>query len=137
MHLPDQIREALVAHARFTFPSEACGLMAADRDGELRMAYCLTNADESSTRFTVDPAEHFGALRHAEARGWHIAGAFHSHPRSEATPSRADIEGALDPSWIHFIAGPVDRAEVEVRAFRIVSGEASEIGLTAGAESRR
>lgn len=137
MHIPDQIRRAIVAHARFAFPDEACGLVAADAAGSLRMAYCLSNTERSPHRFTVDPVEHFGALQHADARGWHITGEFHSHPRSEATPSRTDVAGALDPSWIHLIAGPVDEPETEVRAYRIVDGEVSEIGLTTAAGARR
>ena len=35
MRLPDQIRDAMVAHARFCYPEEACGLLAFDDDGRL------------------------------------------------------------------------------------------------------
>lgn len=127
MNLPDEIQAAIVAHARFSFPDEACGLLASDADGHWRMAYCLTNADASSHRFTVDPDEHFGALRHAERNGWTIAGSFHSHPTSEPVPSRADIAGALDPEWVHLIAGPVEPGPIRVEAFRVVDGEARPV----------
>lgn len=128
MHLPGQIREAIVAHARWAYPYEACGLLALDVDDGLRMAYCLTNIEASSHRFTVDPTEHFGAMRHAEANGWRIAGSFHSHPHSAAEPSRADIDGALDSTWLYVIAGPVGD-EVPVRAYRIEAAGAAEIPL--------
>jgi proteasome lid subunit RPN8/RPN11 len=128
--LPAQIRQAIEAHARWAFPQEACGLLAADAAGRLRMAYCLTNVEANSSRFTVDPAEHFGAQSHAERQGWKIAGSFHSHPRSAAEPSAHDVSGALDPSWIYVIAGPVEE-QVPVRAFRIRSGFVRELDMVA------
>lgn len=132
MRLPGQIEEAILAHGAFVFPEEACGLLAADGQGELRMAYCLTNREHSSTRFTVDPVEHHGALRHAERCGWTIVGSFHTHPRSAPVPSRADIAGALDPDWIYAIAGPMDHPAPQVRLFRITNAEAVAL---AGAET--
>ncbi len=132
MLLPAQIRDAIVAHAVWAFPREACGLLAVDEAGSLRMAYCLTNVDESSYRFTVDPVEQFHAIRHAERFGWRIAGAFHSHPRSEAAPSSADIAGALDPTWVHVIAGPVGD-DTPLRAFTIRDGAVTEIDVEAAA----
>jgi proteasome lid subunit RPN8/RPN11 len=130
--LPVQIRDAIVAHAAWAYPREGCGLLAADESGSLRMAYCLTNVADSSYRFTVDPVEQFHAIRHAERLGWHIAGAFHSHPRSEASPSAADIAGALDPTWIHLIAGPVGD-DTPLRAYTIRDGLVTELELQVAA----
>ena len=126
MRLPEQIRHAIEAHTRWSYPHEACGLIASDPAGEMRMAYCLTNAEQSSSRFTVDPAEHFGAQSHAERNGWRITGSFHSHPHSAAEPSAHDIAGALDPKWIYVIAGPVG-PEIPIRMYRIRSGVATEV----------
>jgi len=122
--------EAIEAHARFCLPNEACGLVAIDGGGDVAMVYCLTNLDASPYRFTVDPNEHFGAWRHAANRGWEIGGSFHSHPDSEATPSPTDIRGALDPTWIYFVAGPTRKGASPVRAFRIRNGAADEVELT-------
>lgn len=126
MDLPESVLDAMLAHARRCYPEEACGLLAFDQAGTLRTAYCLTNADHSSTAFTIDPDDHFGALTDAEARGWEIAGAFHSHPITAAEPSRTDIAGALDPRWVHVIIGHVEVASPQVRGWRIVGGRAAE-----------
>jgi proteasome lid subunit RPN8/RPN11 len=123
--LPGQIHEAMVAHSRFTDPEEACGLVAADRQGRLRMVYCLTNAEHSTTSYTIDPTEHFGALRHAESFGWELVGAFHSHPRSAAFPSATDLRLAAEPQWIYFIVGRTG----EVRAFYLQGGGVTEATL--------
>jgi proteasome lid subunit RPN8/RPN11 len=125
--MPRQIRDAIVAHAHFCAPFEACGLLAFDRAAALRMAYCLTNVDRSRTRFTVDPNEHFRAIRHAERNGWVIAGVFHSHPASAARPSPADIAGATVSGWLHVVAGPLP--DPEVRGFAIDAEDAVEVPL--------
>ena len=122
-----QIRDAIVAHARFCAPLEACGLLALDATATPRMAYCLTNVDASPTRFTLDPNEHFRAIRHAERNGWVIAGAFHSHPASAAQPSPADIAGASASDWLHVVAGPLP--DPDVRGFAIGPAGAVEVPL--------
>lgn len=128
VRLPRQIVDAVVAHARFCLPHEACGLLAADAAGRWRMAYACTNAAASATRFTIDPVEHFRALQHAERQGWHLAGAFHSHPTSPAYPSPLDVRLAAEPDWLHVIVGRA-AVEPELRAFRIRDGRVVEEAL--------
>jgi proteasome lid subunit RPN8/RPN11 len=122
--LPDQIRQAILAHAELCSPNESCGLIAVDSSGGIRFAYPLTNADPSPVSYTIDPDEHFHAMRHAETMGWEIGGAFHSHPGGTAMPSVIDVQTALEPEWMYLIASPH-----EIRAFSIRSGEIEEIEL--------
>jgi len=125
MHLPEQMREAILAHARWAFPEEACGLLARDGSGRWRMVYCLTNADRSPRSFTVDPVEQYRAMQHAERHGWEIAGSFHSHPVGSAVPSATDVARALDPTWMYLVAGPVS-GRAAIRAYRIRAGDFTE-----------
>ena len=122
--LPDQIRQAILAHAEHCSPNEACGLIAVDSSGVIRFAYPLTNADPSPVTYTVDPDEHFQAMRHAEEMGWEIGGVFHSHPGGEATPSMIDVQAALEPDWMYVIASPD-----EIRGFVIRDGVFDEVAL--------
>ena len=112
--IPEPIRQAILTHAENTLPNECCGLIAVG-SGAIRFAYPLTNANPSPITFTVDPEEHFGAMRHAESRGWEILGVFHSHPDGEATPSPTDVAMAWDPDWIHLIAGRGELAAFLIR----------------------
>ena len=123
--MPAQV-QAMIAHAHFCFPEEACGLIAVDDDHAIRMVYATTNMDRSRVSFTVSPREHFGAIQHAERHGWSIAGSFHSHPESAAFPSARDIDGALDPGWLYVIVGLQNRIP-NVRGFRIRDYEVSEV----------
>jgi proteasome lid subunit RPN8/RPN11 len=122
--LPDQIRQAILAHAEHCSPDECCGLLAVDSTGVIRFAYPLTNADPSPVSYTIDPDEHFQALRHAEAMGWEIGGAFHSHPGGTAMPSMIDVQTALEPEWVYLIASPD-----EIRGFSIRDGVIEELSL--------
>lgn len=126
--IPSQVVQAVVAHARFCSPEEACGLLASDPAGTLRMVYAATNSDHSAVRFTVAPEEHFAALRHAERQGWTISGSFHSHPASGAYPSARDIAGGLEPDWLYLIVGLAGDPP-EVRGYRIRHRAVSEVTL--------
>lgn len=125
LHLADQIRRAISAHAANCAPDECCGLLAVDEGGRVVFAYPLTNAHPSPVSYTVEPEEHFQALRHAEAQGWEIGGVFHSHPRGPATPSAIDVKTALDPGWVYLVAAPA-----ELRGFRIIDGVIEEMELS-------
>jgi proteasome lid subunit RPN8/RPN11 len=124
LQLPDDVRRAIHAHAESCAPNECCGLLASDPEGRLRFAYPLTNTQPSPVSYTIDPDEHFGALCHAEDRGWEVSGVFHSHPNGPATPSAIDIRGALDPAWVYLIAG-----RGQIRGYRIRRGATEEIQL--------
>ncbi len=127
VEVPVEIIDAMVAHSQFTYPEEACGLVAADESGLLRMVYCLTNSERSQVIYTVDPTEHFRALQHAESQGWALVGAFHSHPQSPPFPSATDLRLAVDPDWLHFIVGL--QADPLVRGFYLRDGVISEVAL--------
>ena len=128
--MANAIAEAMFAHAVWSYPNEACGLLAMDVNGEVKMVLCLTNTDASEHRFTIDPVEHYGCVTFAEKLGWHIGGIFHSHTRSEAYPSDTDVDGGGDPSWLQVIVGPVVGANPVVRAFRFDEGIVNEASVT-------
>lgn len=125
LKIPGQIYDAMRNHSEACAPEEACGLLAADRHGALRMVYCLTNNRHSPSEYTIDPLEHFKAMQHAEANGWHLAGAFHSHPAGDAYPSSIDQAQAMEPEWVYVIVGS-DRT---VRAYRLGGGSVTAVPL--------
>lgn len=123
--LPDAVFRAMVDHARAWSPHEACGLVAGT-GGVITKLYPLDNADPSPHRFTLDPADHFSALQHADEEDEEIIGLFHSHPASAPVPSTADLEGGGDPDWLHLILG-IDDGRIAVRAYRYLDGMPSPV----------
>jgi proteasome lid subunit RPN8/RPN11 len=125
--IPSKAMSKMIDHARAWAPQEACGLVAA-LGGTVTEVYALTNMDAAPDRFTLDPAEHFAAVQNAEANGWTIAGAFHSHPSSAPIPSAADLEGGGDPDWVNLIVG-VEDGRIAVRAYRYIDGGATTVQI--------
>lgn len=117
--------DVVFAHAIAGHPNEACGLFAG-RAGRVDDVYALTNADASPISYLIDSQEQFATFREVEGCGLEIVGCFHSHVRSEAYPSRTDVERAYYPEWIYVIVSLRDE-DPELRAFRIVDGEITEL----------
>ncbi len=111
----------IFAHAREEVPRECCGLLIGAGDVVSRTVRSA-NADPSPTRYLVDPADHFSAIRSARAEGLEVIGAYHSHVAGPAMPSPTDIaEAQSDPDFLYVI---VSLADEDVRAYRFEDGRA-------------
>lgn len=124
--VPPQIREAMMAHSRWAYPNEACGLIVGN-GSRLEMVFCLTNRLASPSRYTIDPREHYGAAQFAEGRGLSILGAWHSHPNGDATMSPTDIAESPGGAWVSLIVGNFGKPSEAVRAFRTKDGRPIEL----------
>jgi proteasome lid subunit RPN8/RPN11 len=71
-------------------PHEACGLLFGSADAITAMQAVENVAENPATRFEIDPAALFAALRAERAGGPRIVGYWHSHPGGDATPSATD-----------------------------------------------
>lgn len=126
--LPDHIRQAMIAHANWAFPNEACGLIAGT-ETSVDMLFCLSNRMASPIRYSIDPSEHFGAMRYAERFDFAIIGAWHSHPDGVAAMSEADVAESPGGSWVTVVVGSRGRPHDTIRAFRTADGAAIELEL--------
>jgi proteasome lid subunit RPN8/RPN11 len=78
-------------------------------------------ADDPATRFLIDPADHFAALRTARSRGLEVVGVYHSHPASPPEPSPRDLDEFSESGQLYAIVSL--RAEpAEIRLFRFDAG---------------
>jgi proteasome lid subunit RPN8/RPN11 len=102
-----EVLEEVVAHARREVPNECCGLLLGS-DNEIDESYPARNRSDGATRFLIDPADHFAAIRHARASGRTVRGAYHSHPRGPAAPSATDAAEMTDPTLLHMIVSLQD-----------------------------
>ena len=122
MVIPAAVRDALQAHAREEAPNEACGLIVF-RDGQAVRYERGRNRLESPFRFELDIDPELWFL---EDDGYELA-VFHSHPETEAKPSRTDQE--LSGLWggrTFLIYGvKLD----ELRAWRITRDSVEELDL--------
>ncbi|MDW7981243.1 MAG: M67 family metallopeptidase [Thermomicrobium sp.] len=155
IRIPRDQYEAIVAHARQEAPREACGLLAG-RGDRVERVYPVPNRAELAVeffaerglippgrdyrpdapgaiaveRFFMDPEEQFRTLRAIETQGLEHLGSYHSHPATEAYPSRTDIElAAFWPNTLLVICSLAQPAHPVVRAFRVVDGEVREVPI--------
>jgi proteasome lid subunit RPN8/RPN11 len=118
----------ILHHARETAPRECCGLLVGSGDAVVRTVRAA-NLDPAPTRYSIDPIDHFRAIRGARADSLEVVGAYHSHPASAAIPSATDIaEATSGADFVYLIVSLVDE---DVRAYRIDEGTAVRIPLQA------
>lgn len=122
---PDQLRQ-IIAHCQSEAPNEACGFLSG-LDGRVAAVHAMTNIEPSPTSFLMDPREQIRVFRELDGRGEDLVGIYHSHPIGRPLPSRKDVEMAFYPESYYVILSLEDG--VEVRAFRIVDGHATEVAI--------
>jgi len=121
------IFDQIVAHAHDERPNECCGLLIGKSE-TIEDAVRARNVKRSATRFQVEQADHFAAIRRARAAGREVIGAYHSHPNGPSCPSETDLARLTDPSMFHVIISLAHGTRT-VRAFRIADGNFTPIEL--------
>ncbi|MFA5786899.1 MAG: M67 family metallopeptidase [Actinomycetota bacterium] len=129
--LDPQTAKAIVEHARREYPNECCGLLAGAR-GRAEKLFPLANAASRPDFYELDPREQFESFREIEGRDWELVAIYHSHPRSEAFPSKTDVELAFYPDSHYLICSLRDTERPVIRAFRIKCGVIEEEEISMG-----
>ena len=127
MKIRQAIFDQIVAHALDERPNECCGLLIGTAD-TIEDAVQARNIKRSATRFQVEPADHFAAIRRARSAGREVIGAYHSHPNGPSGPSETDRARLTDPSMFHVIVSLAHGTRT-VRAFRIADGNFTPLEL--------
>ncbi len=127
MRIRQIVFDQIVAHALEERPNECCGLLIGSAD-IIEDCVRARNTRRSATRFQVEPADHFAAVRRARAAGHEVIGAYHSHPNGPSGPSETDRARLTDPSMFHVIVSLAHGTRT-VRAFRLAEGNFSPLEL--------
>ena len=133
--VPAALLDAVIAHAVREAPLEACGLIVGSASlaaggRPLRYVACR-NALASRSRFSIDLRDLYRVTVDADDAGEVIWAIVHSHPQSAAVPSSTDTGLALYPDAVHLVVS-LAGASPEVRAWRVVDGTATGLGLWRG-----
>lgn len=123
----EQIRDAIIAHARKDHPDEACGIVAgaAGSDTPVRMVEML-NAERSPTFYRFDSGEQLRVWREMDDADEEPVIIYHSHTATEAYPSRTDISFASEPGAHYVLVSTREPGSTEFRSYQIVEGEVTE-----------
>ena len=107
-------------HARQDAPIEACGYLA-QSDGVVSRRFAMTNVDNHTDHFSLDPKEQFAVVKAVREQGLQLAAVYHSHPVTPPRPSEEDIRLAFDPSISYVIVSLADGRQT-VKSFKIRQG---------------
>lgn len=125
--IPQEMYDAMVAHARRDHPDEACGVITGVGGRPARFLE-MANAARSPTFYEFDSADLLALYREMDDRDEEPWVIYHSHTATEAYPSRTDIAYASEPG-AHFVlvsTRPDLGESAEVRSYRIVDGVVTE-----------
>jgi proteasome lid subunit RPN8/RPN11 len=123
----DEVRADILQHARQTVPQECCGLLIGQGDVITKAVPVLNLATDPTTRYVIDPREHLAVVRAARAQSLEVIGAYHSHPRSTATPSRTDAAEAFTNFLFLIVGLGVDPPQLT--AWRWIDGNFEPVPL--------
>jgi proteasome lid subunit RPN8/RPN11 len=132
LSVPREVARQVLAHARAELPNEACGLLSGSLGAATVGAFHpARNVHASPRRFSVHPEDLVRITYAIDGAGEDVVAVFHSHPRSDAVPSPADVREATHPDAYHLIASLAGDAPPggALRAWRIRGERATEVEL--------
>ena len=88
--IPADVYDAMIAHCIADAPLEACGLLGGVFP-RAELFYPLSNAEKSETRYNADPRDLIRAVQDLRTREAEILAIYHSHPKWQPVPSKADL----------------------------------------------
>ena len=86
-------KQVLHNHAQNYSPNESCAILYGkikDSNAIVEDIFLTDNIDESPINFTISNDQLISAYKKAEENNTQVIGIFHSHPSSEARPSKTD-----------------------------------------------
>ena len=126
LEIPTNIFEQMVAQAKALAPIEACGILAG-KDNKAEKLFEMTNADNRSDHFMMEPKEQFAVVEDIRSAGLEMLAIYHSHPETPARPSAEDIRLALTPDVIYLIVSLQDAKAPAVKGLLIEDGTVTEV----------
>jgi proteasome lid subunit RPN8/RPN11 len=126
LQVPRRLYEEMIAQAVAELPNECCGLLAGTPEGRVTHRYALVNAAASPVEYLSEPRSMFEAVRAMRSHGIDIVAVYHSHPSSEALPSRTDKERTYSPEIVNLIISLKSDVS-DVRGWLLNESDAREV----------
>jgi len=128
LEIPPDIFERMLTLVKANASVETCGILAG-RGARVKKLYEMTNVENRSYHFMMEPKEQFAAVKDMRAAGLEILAIYHSHPGTPARPSAEDIRLALTPDVTHVIVSLQNPERLVVKGFAIDNGTVREVPI--------
>ncbi len=126
LEIPTYIFERMLEQAQAQAPIEVCGILAGS-NSKVEKLYKMTNVDNSSNHFMMEPKEQFAVVKDIRSADLEMLAIYHSHPETLARPSAEDIRLALTPDVIYVIVSLQDANDANVKGFCIENSTVTEV----------
>ena len=107
IQLPGNPKTAIIRHAEYEYPCEACGLLLGrrlhDRVLISKVVPSPNIADQPRHNFEIDPGLRLRIQKANREGGNRIVGHYHTHPDGEAAPSATDRSQIYETDLIWLI----------------------------------
>jgi len=120
-----EILAAIIQHAVEEAPLECCGLLMGSGKTVTHLRR-MTNVSRSPKHYSMDPQALFHFFKDLRSLNLRHVGIYHSHPASEAYPSRTDLEESYYPDCSYIIVSLKNADSPSVRAFSLADGSIQE-----------
>jgi proteasome lid subunit RPN8/RPN11 len=127
IRITQTVKSAMESHAIAARPAECCGLLSGKNDLITGIHHLRNEADKPEARYFASPEDLFAAMKRIRESSQKLIGIYHSHPRSSAYPSVADVQMAFYPDAVYFIISLEPR--IEMRAFRIGGNKIDNVDM--------
>jgi proteasome lid subunit RPN8/RPN11 len=117
IQIPKPVYIALIDHAQKESPLECCGILGG-KDGRVKKAYTLRNAEQSPIRYSMAPQEQLKIFEEMDREALEMLAIYHSHTHTLPFPSETDVKLAFYPEVFSIIISLKEVTPV-VKAFRI------------------
>ncbi len=128
LEIPACVFEQMLEQAKAQAPIEVCGILAGN-DSKVEKLYKMTNADNSSNHFMMEPKEQFAVVKDIRSAGLEMLAIYHSHPETPARPSAEDIRLAFTPDVIYLIVSLQDANAPAVKGFLLEDGNVAKVSV--------
>lgn len=131
LRLTQENFDQIVAHGREGKPLEICGFIAGrvntEGDKEVTYAVPIESDDKSELTYSMNPLQQMRAEREIREKGLEILGIYHTHPATQAYPSKTDVARAhwgdtddlMFPHYSYLIVSLRDPENPEPHSFKI------------------
>ena len=130
--IPKQFYDAMIQQALAEHPNECCGLLAGlsagqeGKDSRVTQIYKMTNTQHSPVNYLMDPREQFVAFKEIRKKGLELLAIYHSHPNTQAYPSKTDVRLAYYPEAAYLILSLQDKTKPILNAYWIFNLDGEE-----------
>lgn len=122
LYLSKGIYNEIVAHAKETYPYEACGVLVGSERSEVSKnilkSYRMENINKerANDRYEIDPKDLLRIEKETASLGLEVLGFYHSHPDHPPRPSSFDAERAW-PLYSYLIVSVFNGSDISVRSW--------------------